>query len=107
MIEITILSCLNIMILSVFFLTDFKLHLINTLFNQDFEDIEIAENFIFLKYDYRIFWTNFTLSGLLSCVICFNTWSSFLVSMIGLNALYFPLIWVFSIFGFMLIQKNI
>jgi len=105
MIEIIALSCLSFMILSAFFLTDFKVHLVNTIFNQSFDSVEQAEDYIFLHKDFRIFWTDFTLSGLISCPICFNVWVSFAISLLTFNLFFFPIVFSASIFLFFVLKK--
>jgi hypothetical protein len=106
MLEIINLSCLNFLILSAFFLTDFKVHIVNTIFRKDFESVSQAENYIFLHKDIRILWSDFTLSGLIRCPICFNIWVSFFVSLIGLNIIYFPIIFFISIMSFKIFNKK-
>jgi len=103
--EIINLSCLNFLILSAFFLTDFKVHFINTVFRKDFDSVDQADNYIFLHKDVRIFWSDFTLSGLIRCPICFNIWLSFFVSLIGLNITYCPIIFFISIVSFKILNK--
>lgn len=104
--EIINLSCLNFLILSAFFLTDFKVHFINTVFRKDFDSVDQADNYIFLHKDVRIFWSDFTLSGLIRCPICFNIWLSFFVSLIGLNMKYFPIMFFISIISFQLLNRK-
>jgi len=103
--EVIILSCLNFLILSAFFLTDFKLHFVNTIFRKDFESVDQAEDYIFLHKDIKIFWSDFTLSGLIRCPICFNVWVSFFISLIGFNVIYYPIIFFISIVNFEVFKR--
>ena len=105
-IDIINLSCLSFLILCAFFLTDFKVHVVNTVFRQNFDSVDQAENYIFLHKDIRILWSDFTLSGLIRCPICFNVWTSFFVSLIGLNLKYFPIIFFISIVSFQLLNRK-
>lgn len=65
--------CFGVMGLIVWFKTDFRVHLFNTIYDMELDSSNINE-FIVLKFDDPIFKTKFTTAGLITCPFCLGVW---------------------------------
>lgn len=62
--------CFGAMVLSIWFLTEFKIHLFNSIYKAELDSSNIGE-FIFLKFNQPIFKTDFTSGAMLNCAYRF------------------------------------
>jgi len=90
--------------LIIWFLSDFKTHLINTIFRKDLDDSNINE-FIAMKLDFKIFKTDFSIASLMICPICIGFWIALALSAFCGDIFYIAHIYFFQIFNFALVKK--
>ena len=99
-------SILGTALLVIWFLSNFKTHIINTVLKKDLDETNIDE-FIAMKFDIKIFKTDFTIGSLIMCPICIGFWIALILSAIAGEWSYLAHIYVFQIFNFALIKKLI
>ena len=91
------------MFLVIWFLTDFKIHFINTIFRRDLDNSNINE-YINLHFNHRILWTDFTIAGLISCPFCLGVWLS-IPSIFIFGWQIFPVFYIAQMLLFGLVKK--
>ncbi|GEM_PF-3725372 len=101
---IVYLSVSGCLVLTVWFLSDFKIHFINTLFKTDLDSSNINE-FIAMKFDFKILKTDFSVASLLMCPICIGFWISVVLTLIGGSVMYLPYIYFLQILLFATLKK--
>jgi hypothetical protein len=97
-------SIIGSSILIVWFLSDFKTHLINTLFRTELDDSNINE-FIAMKFDVKILKTDFSIASLMMCPICIGFWIALVLTVIHGEMIHLAHIYFFQIFSFALVKK--
>ena len=95
--------CFGAMALSIWFLTEFKIHLFNSIYKTELDSSNIGE-FILLKFNQPIFKTDFTSGGMLNCVYCLGFWISAGIS-IFVGPINLPIVYIGQIILFGIIKK--
>jgi len=92
-------SCLGAMILCVWFLTEFRTHIFNTIYRRDLNHTNIQE-FIALKFNRDFF--GFSLGGMLNCPLCLGFWIAAVLSL--LNPIMIPVHYIGQTILFLIIR---
>lgn len=90
--------------LSIWFLSEFKTHFINTILRKDLDESNIDE-YIAFKWDIKILKTDFTISAMIMCPICLGFWTSVIVTIFYGNLVALPIIYMFQMFQFGVLKK--
>jgi hypothetical protein len=95
--------CFGAMVLTIWFLTEFKTHLFNTFYNKDLDSSNVNE-FIFLKFDTPIFETDFTTGEMLNCPYCLGFWIAAVISIFA-GPFNLPIIYLGQLILFGVVKK--
>ena len=90
--------------LSIWFLSGFKTHFINTVLRKDLDESNIEE-YLALKWNIRILKTDFTVSEMIMCPICLGFWTSIIVTISYGNLLALPVIYMLQMLQFGTLKK--
>ena len=94
--------CLGAMVLIIWFLTEFKIHLFNTICKTELDSSNIGE-FILLKFNHPIFWTDFTTGKMLNCPYCIGFWIAAAISIF--NPFSLPVIYIGQLVVYGIVKK--
>ena len=90
--------------LSIWFLSEFKTHIINTIFRKDLDESNVEE-YIALNWNFKILKTDFTISEMGLCPICLGFWVAFILSISYGNMITLPIIYMFQMIQFGILKK--
>lgn len=95
--------CFGAMVLTIWFLTEFKIHLFNTLYKTELDSTNIGE-FILIRLNQPVFGTDFTSGAMLNCVFCLGFWLAAGIS-IFVGPINLPIIYVGQLLIFGVVKK--
>ena len=97
-------SLIGSFVLSIWFLSEFKTHIINTILRKDLDKSNVEE-YIALNWNFKILKTDFTISEMVLCPICLGFWVAFIISISYGNVLTLPIVYMFQMIGFGILKK--
>jgi|TARA_A100000171_G_C2016367_1_gene88926 hypothetical protein len=97
-------SLIGSFVLSIWFLSEFKTHIINTILRKDLDESNVEE-YIALNWNFKILKTDFTISEMILCPICLGFWIALIISISYGNMLTLPIVYMFQMIGFGILKK--